>query len=112
MNAGIGIFPLLIILIIVGIVLFVGYYVIKAVGAYYETVNQASKKKPAKYNKMEFIPPVIGQNEVQLMICPQCKNTYTDLTLVFCLEDGELLRKTNISLPPDPEETVISGRFR
>lgn len=107
MDPSIGI----IFLLIVGaIVLFVLYYVVKAVRVYLETVNQS--KKPIKQNKTVNLPPVIRQKEVQLMICPQCKNTYSDLSLSFCLDDGQLLRKTSVLLPPDPEETVISGKFR
>ena len=75
-------------------------------------VFSSKKKQPIKYYKPVSIPPGMKQNEVQLMICPQCAHTYKDLAMTFCLEDGQLLRKTAISMPPDPEATIVSGNFK
>lgn len=35
-----------------------------------------------------------------MKICPQCKTTYTDKTLNFCLEDGSALLDANVAEPP------------
>ncbi len=35
-----------------------------------------------------------------MRICPRCQQTYTDTTLNFCLNDGELLTETENQPPP------------
>lgn len=45
-----------------------------------------------------------------MKICPRCNKTYSDETLSFCLDDGELLTQSAYSQDPPP--TVIMDPVR
>lgn len=52
-----------------------------------------------------------------MKVCPQCKKTYTDETLNFCLEDGSMLATSETTEPPptvmvaDPRESLRNQPF-
>lgn len=42
-----------------------------------------------------------------MKVCPKCGTNYTDETLNFCLEDGAVLNRTEVTAPPEPPPTVM-----
>ena len=55
----------------------------------------------------------LAQHEFQVKICPNCKQTYSDISLIFCLDDGvPLSNVVSVQAPRDPEETVFSPKVR
>lgn len=77
--------------------------------------SENSTQLPPTMPPAQFPPnnlPTLEKHEFQIKICPACKNTYTDITLNFCLDDGAHLSKViNAQARQSPEETLLSPKF-
>ena len=92
-------FPVLIIIIFVGIIFVIGIISLLVFIFASRKKNNKNNAKPINYN----IPAAnISRPTVKtLKRCPACQSTYTDESLNYCLSDGTILERT------DEVETVV-----